>query len=261
MPDAALLRHRLRLGVAVVSAALAALLVAPMGSAAAGGGGVEIDLPAHGRGFTANPASGVLEVRHLVPGGSATGIMGARNGSGAAATITVRADHVVSDENGCTHAERAEPARCSAGAGQLAGCLVFHVSVSSTRYGAYTQQWTGPGTELARPVLVTRRLAREGTVWMRITVSLPESVGNEVQSDTFGFGLLVTLQGGGAPVSTGVDGVSTASSGHSGLAVTGIGLTLFAGAGLLLIAIGLLMFGGGAGASDVRARSERDRGR
>ena len=167
--------------------------------------------------------------------------MGVRNGSGAATTLTITADHVVSDENGCTNAERLEPGGCRAGPGQLAKRLVFHVAVAATEHGRYTPRWSGTGAQLSGSTLVVDRLARAGTVWVTVAVSLPRSVGNEVQSDTFGFGLLVTLEGGGVSASAGVDGVSASTSGHGGLAVTGTGLGLIVTGGLLLLATGYLV--------------------
>lgn len=231
----------------------AALWFGAIASASADTGtGLKIDLPASGGGFTASPTGQLIDELKLAPGFSTSGIMGVLNSSTAAAAMTVSMNNVVSSENGCTHPELAEPGGCSAGPGQLAGELVFAIAVSDSQGGTYTAAWTGSAAQLQSGVHVTDGIAAGSAEWVRLSVDLPMAAGNEVQSDTFGFGLRVTLESNGSSTSAGVGGVTAArgggtaalSSGSSGLAFTGVPAVLMSAAGLLLVLSGVLLIVG-----------------
>jgi len=217
------------------------------------GSGLKIDLPASGGGFTTNPTGHLIDELRLAPGLSTSGIMGVLNSSTAAAAMTVSMNDVVSSENGCTHPELAEPGGCSAGPGQLAGELVFDIAVSDSQSGTYTSAWTGSAAQLESGVRVTDGIAAGSAEWVRLSVALPTTAGNEVQSDTFGFGLRVTLESNGSSTSAGVGGVTAArgggdaalgSSAAGGLAFTGVPAMLMIAAGLLLVVSGVLLIVG-----------------
>ena len=217
-------------------------------AAAPAGHGVEVSLPAHGTGFTARPTVSLLDVTRMAPGASAHGIMGVRNETGGAATLTLSVDNVVSSENGCAPVELVFPAGCSAhGPGQLRDELQFRLDIADRLHGRYVPHWTGSAADLGHGVRVNSRLPPSGTEWVRLSVTLPESAGNQVESDTFGFGLLVVLQGGRGTAGVSVPGLGTqgTQAGPGGLSDTGVAIRLLvliaeslATAGLWLTVVG-----------------------
>jgi hypothetical protein len=233
---------RRAMGVALV-AAIGVTVWAASGDAAAASAshGVEVSLPAHDTGFTAHPTASLLDVTRMAPGASAHGIMGVRNKTGGVAALTLSVDDVVSSENGCAPAELVFSAGCSAdGPGQLRDELVFRLDTAARQHGRYVPRWTGSAADLGHAVDVSSRLAASGTEWVRLSVTLPESAGNQVESDTFGFNLLVVLQGGSGTAGVSVPGSGTegAQSGPGGLSDTGVTIRL-----LVLIAESLATAG------------------
>jgi hypothetical protein len=218
--------------------------------AAASPSGIELDVG--GSGFTASPTATLIQVTRMAPGSSASGVMGVRNTSGDNTAVSVQFVDVDSSEHGCTHPERAMG--CDPhGAGQLGDALLFTIEVASSKGGPYSTGWTGDAAALQHGISVGAGLAARSTEWLRLTVALPTSVGNEVQSDTFGFNLRVALSGPGAAVagaSYGIAGVSTVRGVHGlgvgpqsagGLAFTGLPMLLMIGAGVLLVVCGALV--------------------
>lgn len=216
---------------------------------------IGINIPSAGTAFTASPSGTLINVSRLAPGVSANGVMGVRNGSSNPAALSVQFVDVHSSENGCVHPELAMPGGCDPdGPGQLPDALTFSLGTSSSRDGAYNTVWTGSAAELQSGVRVGDDLTAHGTEWVRLTLGLPGSVGNEVQSDTYGFNVLVTLSdpvaAGVAGSSFGIAGVSTVRgveslgvgpSSAGGLALTGVPMMLLIGAGLLLVLCGALV--------------------
>lgn len=209
------------------------------------GAGIEINLPAHGTGFTRDPSGSLLDVSRMIPGDSASGVMGVRNGSGDPADLTISSDNVESDENGCEHAELREPGGCSPGKGQLGEKLLFTLGVATSQTGPYTTAWTGNAAELANGVQVGPKIGGGNALWVRMAAALPVSVGNEVQSDTYGFDLRITLESPAGTAALAVGGLSASAagpgSGGTGLAFTGTAVAMIGGAGLLLIVAGVLL--------------------
>ncbi|MEP7180163.1 MAG: hypothetical protein ABI775_13840 [Pseudonocardiales bacterium] len=87
--------------------------------------------------------------------------------------------------------------------------------------------------------------------WVRLTAALPFSAGNETQSDSFGFGVRVTLENtaGSTRSRSAVARIPmahrpVARHGVLGLAVTGAQAELLIAAGVVLIAGGLCVLGG-----------------
>jgi hypothetical protein len=256
------LRVLLTAVVAVVGGLLLWVLV-PGGAASAAAPTVWINLPAQGAGFTTTPSTPLLDMTRLAPGLTTTGDMGVRNGSTGTVDLALQFVNVTSDENGCTHAELAMPGGCSAGPGQLADKLVFSVDVADSQNGTYVPQWTGSAAGLEGGVQVATGITSGTEKWLRLSAGLPMSVGNEVQSDTFGFDLKVVLSGpgGGLGVDAASDsqgsavvsggglsggygvGALSASRG-SGLSSTGVPTALLLSAGLLLILSGALLVSG-----------------
>jgi hypothetical protein len=242
----------IRWGAASILASIVAMLCWVAAPASAASGGVEIALPAHQFGFSINPSGSLIDAPRIAPGFSSDGVMGVRNGSDAAADLSIAMVGVTSDENGCTHPEAAQG--CAPGKGQLGAELVFALAVSGAQSATFDPVWTGSAADLQHGVHVANDIGSGAVRWVRLTVSLPMSSGNETQSDTFGFGLRVTLDGPGASASAGVAGVSTsrdglgghggheaASAGVDALALTGVPGAMLVGAGLLLLVSGALL--------------------
>lgn len=237
----------------VVAAALLAVGMWALGQwpAAASPAGIEVDVA--GTGFTASPSANLIDVSRLVPGASASGVLGVRNTTSNPVSVTLQFVDVHASENGCTHPERAAADGCHAsGPGQLRDALRFTISLGSGRSGPYSATWTGTVAALQRGVGLGGELPADGTQWVRLTAGLPGSTGNEVQSDTFGFDLRVALSGAGAATASsgfGVAGVSTVhgmslgsgASASGGLSFTGIPTLFMVGAGMLFIVCGALI--------------------
>lgn len=244
--------------------------------AAAAPAGLELDV--NGSGFTAAPTTPLLGVSGLVPGSVASGVLGIRNDTADPGSVTIRIVSPASSENGCTPAELALDPGCDpTGAGQLPDHLLFGLAASPDGGKTYDPPlWTGTVAQLESGVEAIASLGGGGVEWLQVSAALPIATGNETQSDTFAFGLAVTLAGagGGGPIippsglptvptgsGAGVGGVSTGRSappttstvtvppGHGvggqssgeGLASTGIPVLALITAGVLLLASGGLL--------------------
>jgi hypothetical protein len=254
--------------VAACAIALSLGLAAP---ASAAPGGVEIDIVSQGAGFTASPVGPLLDMDRLAPGAATSAVLGVRSTESGAADFAIQFVNVTSDENGCTHTELAEPGGCGPGAGQLRGALTASLAVADAALGPYQQIWTGSAADLEAGVQFASGVRSGVARWVRVSLGLPTSVGNEVQSDQYHFSVRIAAQyadlaGGGttgsgttagaavAGVSVGpadhrvaasVDITGAGRSGHgvlgSGLAFTGVPTAMLAGAGLLLCLCGALL--------------------
>ena len=257
--------RRLRVvGIALLGAACVALVAGILnpGAADAATSHVRIEVVGSGDGFTQNPTGPLVDTTGLVPGQSASGTMGVVSDFADPADFFIRLVDVVDDDNGCTPAERVVDPNCGSGPGDLAAALTFSVAVSISQNGTYVPTWTGNAAELTQGVPATRGVDAGVARWVRLTVSLPTSTGNAVQTDTYGFGVRVTAQtdsgsggvqigngngsgnGSGSGTGTGVSGGGTASGsshGPLGLAFTGTQAAMLVGAGVLLVAGGILL--------------------
>ena len=195
-----------------VATGLAVFLLGPASASAAGG--VPIDI---GAGFTTNPAGPLLTLTNMIPGESASAVVGVRNLSNASADIALQLINVHDDEHGCTKSEALVDLTCGdpgLGEGDLTNALVFTIDEGDAKAGPFTQTWTGgAATLVAAATDISASIPATSDRWLRITVSLPFASGNQTQTDTFGFGLRVFLSGLGTVVGpAAVGGASTTSA-------------------------------------------------
>ena len=264
--------RRLRVvGIALLGAACVAVVAGILNPGAAGAAGshVRIEVVGSGDGFTQNPTRPLVDTRGLVPGQSATGTMGVVSDFADPADFSVRLVDVVDEDNGCTPAERAVDPNCGSGPGDLAAALTFSIAVSTSQSGTYVPTWTGNAAELTQGVAATQGVEAGVARWVRLTVNLPTSTGNAVQTDTYGFGVRVTAQtdsgsgsveigngnGNGNAGGNGAGSGGAANSGHGplGLAFTGTQAAMLVGAGVLLVAGGILLVASGSVRRRVRS--------
>lgn len=240
---------RRRWGLAALAAALCCLVLGvllPPSADAAAGGRVQISLP--GKSFTARPSGSLFQVGGLAPGTSTSALLGVRSGFGGDTTLRLRLLDVHNDDNGCTAAEARIDHSCGVGGGDLGTAVVFTLATSKSRSGTFATAWTGTVAQLQQGVATDVVLRAHAQRWLRVTAALPAAVGNEVQSDTFGFRLRVELE-----AASGVAGVSVGprtshgASGHGvdSLAYTGASVALLTLGGALLLVAGLLIWRGG----------------
>ena len=125
---------------------------------------------------------------------------------------------------------------------------MFTLATSANQSGTFVTAWTGTVAQLQLGAATQVVLRAHAQRWLRVTAALPAAVGNEVQSDTFGFRLRVELE-----AASGVAGVSVGprtshgASGHGvdSLAYTGASVALLTLGGALLLVAGLLIWRGG----------------
>lgn len=237
------MRQRRRLGPALLVAALGCLalgVLLPGGAEAADGQRVQVSVD--GAAFSATPTAPAFDLSGLVPGDSHTAVIGVRSGFRLPSALTVRVVDVAASDDGCTPAESAVDAGCGSGPGQLGARAEITLALGQRSDGPFRDVWTGSPDRLASGVDLPGRVAVTGTEFVRMTAALPASVGNEVQTDRYAFGVRVelTTTAGVAGVQTGpgTGGTSAGRSSAGGpLAYTGVSIALFA-AGLALLLVG-----------------------
>lgn len=264
-----------RRAVAVITAAMTALAVSLLGPVAAQAA-PQIELNINGSGFTANPVTALFNLNNLAPGQSNTGTVGVRNPYSDDGTLKLQATNVKNWENGCNGSEHAAgDTTCGGGSdqGELGAALVFSVEVSAGPVGPWTHTWSGSTADLEAVADVHVTVPASSDRYLRMTVTLPWTTGNEVQSDSIAFDLRVNLTsnagtgggvipgGGGAPGNGGnggnggfgIGGVAVgpghggsgghgpSRSGTGGLASTGVPVLMWSTAGLLFVCCGLLL--------------------
>lgn len=246
------LRRTRLTGLTLIGAACLALvfgIMNPGQADAAGGGHVTIDIAGHSGGFTADPVGPLVDTAGLVPGRTTSATMGVRNGFDLPSDLVLRLINVSDNDNTCTPAETVAEPGCGAAQGELGGELVFTVSVSPTENGTYVEAWTGPASQIESGVAVASNIAAGTAKWLRFDAGLPTTVGNDVQTDTFGFGVRVVLQNSSGIAGVSVDrnpGTTHSSSGHDALNLpfTGTRVALLFGAGMLALLGGLVLLAG-----------------
>ncbi len=260
-------------GFVLVGVAGLALLVAILnpGAAEASGEHVSISIVGGDQGFTTHPAGALVDTKGLVPGRSVSGTMGVRSDFAESSELRIQLVEVADDDNGCAPAEAAVDRTCGRDQGELGAALVCTLDVATSEDGTYRPTWTGSATQLAQGVPAAEGIAAGETRWVRLTVNLPFSSGNETQTDTYGFGVQVIVQttsgtggveigggngsaggpgGGAGNGSAGSarggsgNGVAGASGNQTGLAFTGTQIVLLISTGALLIAGGLVLVAG-----------------
>jgi hypothetical protein len=240
---------RRRWGFAAFAAALCCLVLGvllPPSADAAAGGRVQVSLP--GQGFTAHPGGSLFQIGGVAPGTSTSALLGVRSGFGGDTTLGLKLLDVHDDDNGCTPSEALVDRSCGVGDGDLGSSVVFTVATSASRSGTFAPAWTGTVAQLQRGAATQVMLQAHEQRWLRVTAALPAAVGNEIQSDTFGFRLRVELAAtsGIAGVSVGT-GSSHGASGHGvdSLALTGASVSLLTVGGALLLLAGVLIWRSG----------------
>jgi hypothetical protein len=195
----------------LVCAGLTALALAAPAQATPGG----IEISIGGAPFTSTPSTSLMTLSNVAPGTTEARVMGVRNTTSVPGSISMKFIGVTSSENGCTAAESAMPGGCDPGGnGQLAQNLTFMVARGTAQGGPFTPVWVGPATDAGTvTVPIDPDLAGGGgTDWVQITAALPVWTGNEVQSDTFGFGLAVVITSIPTPLAVPPTAPSTTSS-------------------------------------------------
>lgn len=241
--------RRRRIGALLAVLAAACLAGGAMRASAAPPAQPKIELAVGAASFSAAPSGPLLDTRTLAPGVSISADLGVRSGFDVATAVSLQLIDVHDDDNGCTAPEARVDTTCGGGQGDLGHALTMTVAAASAQSGAYRPVWTGSAETLAGNTAIGLHLPKGAERWLRITASVPASVGNVVESDTFRFGLQVTLAGSGRSASSGIAGVHTAhhpsSRGSEGLAATGFETVLFLIGGVLLVAAGVALLGGG----------------
>lgn len=187
-----------RLGYLAASAALVCTQVAavavPRHSPAAGQ--LLLDVLGDGQGFVHTSTTPLLDATRMAPGYSTSGSVDVENNSKGSAALSVRAVHVIEDDNGCDHAEvAAGDTTCGRSGGELGRWL--HVSILRRQGGNLEPLWSGTFAALTAGVRLPGPIAA-GSVWpLRMTVALPYAADNTTQTDRVFFDLRWTAQGGG----------------------------------------------------------------
>ena len=240
------------------------MVIPRVAGAATDSGRLEVDM-SDGAGFTIHPQGTLIDTTRLAPGRTATGTMGVRNGSADPADLRLKIIDVTDLDNSCTRAESVVDPACGSGVGQIGSELVFTVALADSHAGRFAETWSGTATQLERGIAVTQGIAAHAARWVRLSVALPMSSGNETETDTFGFAVRVMLQTsfgvegiqiGGGGVSTDSQGVTT--QGFLGLPFTGVQAVVLIGAGAFLVACGLLfvVLGSMRGRGSLRERGK-----
>jgi hypothetical protein len=239
---------RRRIGALLGALAVLCLLGAASSARAAHVARPKVELSVAGAAFSGEPNGPLMDTHALAPGVSISADLGVRSGFDGATAVSLQLVGVRNDDNGCTRPETRVDTTCGRGQGDLEQALTMTVAAADARAGDYQQVWSGSAEQLAHITTIGLSVPKRADRWLRITATVPATVGNIVQSDTFGFGLRVTLAGSGGSSSSGVAGAHTSRtpSGHGtqGLAATGFELVLFLIGAALLIASGTALLGG-----------------
>ncbi|MGH3509179.1 MAG: hypothetical protein ACRDPI_02990 [Nocardioidaceae bacterium] len=154
-----------------------------------------LDVAGNGR-FVHDSATPLLDATRLAPGSSASGDVDVENDSASDATLSVRATHVIEDENGCDHAEVwSGDTTCNPLGGELGDWL--QVSLSRRQGEHYRPVWSGSFIALERGVTLPGSLGSRSVWPLRMTVTLPYAAGNDTQTDQVHFDLRWTATQGG----------------------------------------------------------------
>jgi hypothetical protein len=218
-----------------------------------------------GGSFDTHPAGPLLDTSGLAPGVRVTNTLGVRSRFDVATKVSLQLVNVRDDDNGCVPPEARVDSTCGTGNGDLGRVLIVSVDEATAQHGTYHQVWQGNALRLINTIGLPVQVPGGADRWLRFSAAVPSTVGNVVESDTFGFGLHIVLAGHGQHGGSGVGGKHTgghhhgSSGGHGGLAATGFELVLFVVGGLLLIAAGAVLWSAGRQERSTSASSSRGR--
>jgi len=212
---------------------------------AANGGQISVNT---GSGWTHEPTTPLFDFSRIAPGWSGTASLDVRNDSDTTAAITLRASHVVEDENGCNHPESVVDTTCTGdNAGELGKEIVLSVFPGPGNDGTFaaTSTWTGTIEDLANGATLASDLGPADVASYKVTAELPRSSGNETQTDQVGFDMVVGLDGAAGVAVEGTKitrhGTSTLRGIADHLPFTGPLAMRLAAAGLSLLFAGLAL--------------------
>jgi hypothetical protein len=197
-----------------------------------------------GSGWTHDPTTPLFDFTHIVPGWTGTATLGVRNDSTGTTSLSLKATNVVDNENGCNHPESAVDTTCTGDdTGELSREVTFALfdDHGSGTYDA-TPSWTGSIRDLEQPGALGT-IAAGATRRVRIVADLPRAAGNDTQSDTVSFDLLVRLDG---TATVAVEGTKTVKSSGPGIVQSAIDKLPFTGTPaerLVALALSLLLAG------------------
>ena len=190
------MRAALALGGALAFAlpAANASATAPAAPAAPNTGQLSVNT---GSGWTHDPTDPLFDITRIAPGWTETKTFDVRNDSPASAAISLHSANVDDEENGCNHPESFIDTTCSGpNAGELGGEIILSLYAGSGSGGTFdaTPSWTGSirALQLATGL---GPLAAGATRAYKIVAELPYSSGNETQTDSVSFDLVVGLDG------------------------------------------------------------------
>jgi LPXTG-motif cell wall-anchored protein len=201
-----------------------------------------VDLPGDDIGFTASPRGALLDFDRLSPGGSTQGTFAVRNDAPNSGKLSIALRDVHDDDNGCRPSEALVDHGCGDGQGELGSQTVLTVAASDNVGGPFRAVWTGSPRSLAQTRATVRTLPASATTWLRLTIALPASSGDETQTDELHFGVVLTLTGEFGRVSTVIEQPPAGLGGlpFGRLPVTGAPLVA-----IMVLGGGLIVAGGG----------------
>ena len=188
----------------------AGALAAP---ASADPGGLLVDVPGDGVGFTHDPSAAGMSFLDLAPGISKVQDLQVRNDSLYAAELRLTARDVVSHENSCERPEqRASDEDCADGAGELPAWLEIGVDRTDTGESL----WRGTLSDLESGAVLSESFPAGATWPLRLTVGLPWEAPNETMSDSVGFGLRLGAESAEGTSEVAAPGIAVGSGGADG---------------------------------------------
>jgi len=146
-----------------------------------------------GKGWSAQPTGPLFDFVGLGPGWTSTSALAVRNDSDEASALTFRASDIVDDENGCNRPESLVDMTCSGNdAGELGREMVFTVY---SQGNPQVPMWRGNLYDLTAGAKLDSSVAPNQIDSFSIVAELPYSSGNETQTDSVSFDLVVGLDG------------------------------------------------------------------
>ena len=181
-----------------ISGALALVFPAASASATAaaaeGSGIVSVNT---GSGWTTDPADPLFDFSRIVPGWTAAKTLGIRNDSDSSAALTFKATNVVDNENGCNRPESRVDTTCTGdNAGELGAEIILSVYGDADNDGVSDSapSWTGSIRDLEQAGAFGE-LRAGATRSYKFVACLPSESGDETQTDSVSFDLVVGLDG------------------------------------------------------------------
>ena len=150
-----------------------------------------------GSGWTHAPTDPLFDITKIAPGWTETKTLDVRNDSPASAAISLHSANIDDEENGCNHPESFVDTTCSgANAGELGGEIILSLYTGSGSGGTFdaTPSWTGSIRALQQTTGLGQLTAGASRAY-KIVAELPYSSGNDTQTDSVSFDLVVGLDG------------------------------------------------------------------